>query len=90
MHIGFHLSEKPFLEFDLVEYQKVENLQVHHLALARNTLKNRECYLDKELLHGLLKHHMGGAFSLEEYIEFIKENGFYSPYQSSLYIMITE
>lgn len=91
MHITFYMSEEDcrILEFDLIDYKSIENCKVTSKPVARVVLKNKE-QLTIDWLHYLLHFYMGGEYSLEGYIEHIKEYGFYTPYQRNLRIKIEE
>lgn len=84
----FLLASQKIVEFDLIDFKKIENLQIYNEVIAQTFLK--KLYKEQTLanFHELLKHYMGGDFSVKEYINHIIEYGFYSPYQKNMDIVI--
>lgn len=88
MKIIFLLGSKKMVEFDLIDFKKIENLQIYNEVIAQTFLKQMYKEPTPAKLHEILKHYMGGDFTLKEYLNHIIENGFYSPYQKNMDIVI--
>ena len=88
MKIIFLLGSKKMVEFDLIDFKKIENLQIYNEVIAQTFLKQMYKEPTPANFHEILKHYMGGDFTLEEYLNHIIENGFYSPYQKNMDIVI--
>ena len=91
MKITFLIGESfKILDFELEDYRKVINLNIYDLGAARAALKNVKCELSADRLLNLFKFYMGGDGTLEEYIDHIVENGFFTPYMCNLRIKIEQ
>lgn len=89
MNITFALRNGfKILEFDLWDDGRVRNLQVYDEGLAQGVLKQKDCILSPEILLDLMQYYLGGSGELEDYINHIRQHGFYSPYQPALDIWI--
>lgn len=87
----FLSGENKILEFYLDENDKnnIKNYNVFNCELTRIIFKIKNPnIISTDFLLNWFRDYMGGNYNLEDYINHISKNGFYSPYFNSLNIQV--
>lgn len=84
----FVSKDHKVLDFELNDDMIVQNLNIYDRLSARNILQDVKCELTTIKLLELLRYYLGGNGTIEEYVDHILNNGFYTPYVPSLDVKI--
>lgn len=87
MKITFMLkNEEKIIDFELLNLKEIKNINIYSNQLTNAILMGRK--LSAGTLLELFKYYTNSNGTLEEYISFFKENGFYSILQPNLRMLI--